>query len=797
MIRVHLLYSPENRDLADRLTADLGRAGLTFEHYTLLSDDKPGHLAARIAVIEGPVLWLLTDNFLKDPLCMAGIWRAYQALLGRGHLLTVVAPGRQPQADGSYRPVPTSFERAGEVIKYMNYWQEIFLKSTDRLRTAPLELREVYDREVEAYRLIANDVSELLSALRESGYVRWEALQADHYKLFFQRFGLVDRYPAYREIASLDVEAPPIPAAQTPPAGPFIPPPVLSGPLIPQPVEASGEKMAQEPVTESSPASLKPEAEAEASEVRIRQAIRDAWTWIEKGYPQRGLDMLRQLTEQHPQHAIAMAEYHRARAHFTEAEPLPERPVPEIASPQAQQEQKTEVPPPPEQELSAPSNGFAPTEADAYNAMGDNAAAKGDYLLAKYCWNRVAELDPAYPRVFRKLADLAIAHLEKENSDEVLSYIEEALAAEPNDAELHYRYALVLRDQMGQPERAYQLLDTVVALQPDWAEAWLTLAEVTHQSGNLQQAQELYQHACLLDPKLKSKERDAHFALPTEKISASSPSPTLSLQSAEEVAFSQPAQVLTVLITGATSGIGKATAEVFARHGHRLLLVGRRAERLADIRARFAQQYPHATVFELPLDIRDADAVMAHLTNLPEEWTEIDVLINNAGLAKGLAPIHEGNLEHWDAMIDTNIKGLLYVTRAVVPGMVQRRRGHIINVSSSAGKEVYPNGNVYCATKFAVEALTRGMRLDLHAYGIRVSQVSPGHTEDTEFALVRFDGDAERARIYEDFQPLKAADVAEAIYFIATRPPHVNVQDIWLYSTQQASAMLIDRSGRK
>jgi len=171
-------------------------------------------------------------------------------------------------------------------------------------------------------------------------------------------------------------------------------------------------------------------------------------------------------------------------------------------------------------------------------------------------------------------------------------------------------------------------------------------------------------------------------------------------------------------------------------------------------------------------------------------------LINNAGLAKGLAPIHEGDLAHWDAMIDTNIKGLLYVTRCIAPGMVARRKGHIINTGSSAGKEVYKNGNVYCATKFAVNALTQGMRIDLHEYNIRVSQVSPGHVEDTEFALTRFDGDAQRARIYDDFQPLKAVDVADAIYFMATRPMHVNVQDIWLYSTQQAASTVINRSGR-
>ena len=249
------------------------------------------------------------------------------------------------------------------------------------------------------------------------------------------------------------------------------------------------------------------------------------------------------------------------------------------------------------------------------------------------------------------------------------------------------------------------------------------------------------------------------------------------------------------MITGATSGIGRATAELFARHGHRLILTGRRAERLGAVKNELEQAY-RSDVLILPFDVRDQHTVQAVIDGLPEAWQEIDVLLNNAGLAKGLAPIHEGNLDHWETMIDTNIKGLLYVTRAVAPGMVKRRHGHIINIGSSAGKEVYPNGAVYCATKFAVDALTRAMRMDLYTHQIRVSQVSPGHVEETEFAITRFDGDAERANIYEGFQPLKASDVAETIYFIATRPAHVNIQDVYMFSSQQASAMLVDRSGR-
>jgi len=252
----------------------------------------------------------------------------------------------------------------------------------------------------------------------------------------------------------------------------------------------------------------------------------------------------------------------------------------------------------------------------------------------------------------------------------------------------------------------------------------------------------------------------------------------------------------TVLITGATSGIGRATAELFAKNGYRVIATGRRAERLDELAHFFKEKY-QADVLTLPFDVRNLEAVQAAIENLPTEWQEVDILINNAGLSRGLDPIHEGKIEDWETMIDTNIKGLLYLTRAIAPHMVKRRSGHIINVASSAGKEVYPGGNVYCATKFAVDALTKAMRIDLFTHNVRVSQVAPGHVEETEFASVRFDGDTERAaKVYENFQPLRASDVADVIYFIATRPAHVNVQDVLLFGTQQAGSTFIDRSGR-
>ena len=251
----------------------------------------------------------------------------------------------------------------------------------------------------------------------------------------------------------------------------------------------------------------------------------------------------------------------------------------------------------------------------------------------------------------------------------------------------------------------------------------------------------------------------------------------------------------TVLITGATSGIGKATAKLFAKNYYRLIITGRREDRLEEIKSKYSKKYG-VDIKTLAFDIRDHNACKKRLKSLNNGWKKIDILINNAGLASGFDPIHEGSLDDWEKMIDTNVKGLLYMTRLISPGMVERKSGHIINICSSAGHEVYPNGNVYCASKYAVDALTKSMRLDLHKYNIRVSQVSPGHVEETEFAKVRFHGDEEKAKIYDQFNPLRSRDVAEVIYFVASRPSHVNIQDVRMFGTQQASNAFFDRSGR-
>jgi 3-hydroxy acid dehydrogenase/malonic semialdehyde reductase len=243
------------------------------------------------------------------------------------------------------------------------------------------------------------------------------------------------------------------------------------------------------------------------------------------------------------------------------------------------------------------------------------------------------------------------------------------------------------------------------------------------------------------------------------------------------------------LITGATSGIGAACARLFAQQGYRLIMVGRRAELLEELANTLKSQH-HIEIQTLIADVREKQTITDVLESLPDDWKKVDVLINNAGLSQGLDPIDKGDTNDWDTMIDTNVKGLLYVTKVVSNWMIPKRSGHIINIGSIAGKEVYPNGNVYCATKHAVDALNKGMRMDLLQHNIKVTAINPGMVE-TEFSLVRFKGDEARAKnVYQGFDPLLAEDIADAIWFVVSRPAHVNINDMLIMPTAQASATM-------
>lgn len=496
-----------------------------------------------------------------------------------------------------------------------------------------------------------------------------------------------------------------------------------------------------------------------------------------------------------------------------------------------------------------------PNNLSAKFFLGELAEAERDYLTAKNYYEKVYEENPDFPNAAYKLGMLLVGHL-KEDPAEAANYFEKAYAQNLNNINALYQLGLLQGEELSQEAEAIKSLEEVLEKAPEHPFANYDLAIIYHNEGDRTTALQYYEQAAIVNPELKTLVNDQAFAIAKEEMEAARQEleeealevagAQVSALAVNEVAESsmiaeQAENLATVgvvapqnvvskapdsfefpfserentriiatptedvveknvlpikkqakiaLITGATSGIGKATATKLAAEGYQLILAGRRFSRLFQLKDQFEKEYD-ANVRLLPFDIKDANAVQSALAELEEEWQSIDILINNAGLAKGETAIHEGELGDWDSMIDTNIKGLLYVTREIAPYMVKRRKGQIINVCSLAGKEVYSNNAVYCATKHAVDALTKAMRLDLHKYNIRVSQVSPGYVEDTEFSMVKHDI-SEPSNL--NFTSINAQDVAEVIFFMATQPAHVNLQEIVMTGTQQATASIISNN---
>lgn len=948
MNRILLAYCRDNAPLAAEIDRKLSRIGIPFEHITDQEGAEQGYMANYLSGTPEPVLLLVTDNFLKSAGCMSGMLAALQTMMRDRRVVTVVADGVRRE-DGA--EVPTHFDRMVYALQYMNHWQSTWLELSDRHSHADGAAKEAMLDELNATRNIANEMGDLISALRESGHITYPEFESHEFAAFFQRFGLQHWHEQYKHITAQEAVPAETTLANMAPEDLELPTLQVSGDMAhsnghelptasvsmepdstaevadaphfdkmddllqhleqeeqpaevaipyhePETTDLPTLEPSPEPVTAITTEDVRSAASADAGdedvEAIVAQHINDAWFWLENGHTERGLELLSAALEQYPDNTALQASLEQARAQYEPAAAAtlassPSLPVAEV--------------------VPAVMPQLMNSEARSYELMGDMAMQKGDFLFAKYCWDRTVELESAYPGIYRKLGMMVTENL-REYRETGMQYLKKALAQNPADAEVHLALARVAL-QNNEPEAAEVYYRSAVAADPPLKTLdndLLFLPEYALQTQEKQEApvvvvtespQEeervaevvaalLQEEASTAWPIDAAPETiletpagampDAEFSdtgsgsgaenvhtpevsdsaavssingnaveteVPEEAPSFESemgmPLPSLPDQTGmpavttsemeipgpetapeghlapesvvnpmlqPESAAAEPQalpsaqapvpaqEVLTVLITGATSGIGLATAELFARNGHRLILTGRRVDRLSDLKRHFESE-TQTDVLMLPFDVRDLGAVRAALENLPEAWQTVDVLINNAGLAKGLAPIQEGELDHWETMIDTNIKGLLYVTRVVAPGMVRRRRGHIVNIGSIAGKEIYPSGNVYCASKAAVDALTRAMRLDLHAHNIRVSQISPGHVEETEFAVNRFDGDAERgAKVYENFQPLKASDVAEVIYFMVTRPAHVNIQDVVLYGTQQASATVIDRSGR-
>ncbi|MEZ4917597.1 MAG: SDR family oxidoreductase [Saprospiraceae bacterium] len=735
MKKITLAYHEANQKQTDELLLSMTPIGVEFELIKIQETDAPGTLAKHLETIKGPTMLFFSSNFFKSMACMGNFLNAFQIAKGKPSLVQVLAPGTELTPDGKTQTVDTHIDRMADAIQYMNFWQNKYLQCIEENRSLNEQERQKDSDRMDMIQSIANEVGETLNVVRDSLYFSWEQIKAGGFKLFLQQFDMLELHAQVIQ---------PKPQAPATPPEPVLPkeektlPPPPSGPVFFAPVEDKPEPPAPETPPPPPPPAPEEEQEGTYDEAEIQATIQDAWNWIENKQVERGIQVFQAAIDQYPEHQQLRTEYLLALSRHSRS--------PEMA------EKQLEI---------LHDSGLE--EAKSYDLMGEIAQAKGDYLFAKYCWDRVLQHNPNQKSIYRKLALLTVQHL-PDYQESAGEYLKAALQESPEDAQLQAYYQEI------------QKTPTVTE-------------ETTIQIQNEPEPQD--------EPEVEVPEEfpvDNIPAPPVQEIPA--PIDTKPQEISTPPAPPDQEVKKLILITGASSGIGRACAHAFAKAGYRLILTGRRANRLDQIKQDLEIKY-NAEIITRCFDVRDPEAVRKSLDSLPEGWQTPDILLNNAGLAKGLAPIHEGELDHWETMIDTNIKGLLYMTRFLSPGMVERRSGHIINVGSSAGKEVYPNGNVYCATKFAVDALSRAIRIDLHAHNIRVSQVSPGHVEETEFAITRFDGDENKARIYEDFKPLRASDVAETVLFIASQPAHVNIQDVYMFGTQQANSTTIDRTGRE
>lgn len=884
---IALAYCIDNVQLAEKIAQELTSVGHAPQHYYGSKSSPEKSLFEQLTNHSGPILLLVTDNFLRSAQCMVGGREFMQD--NREAVLPIVADGiRQDESRNTYA-VPTQFERISDIIQYINYWQDQYLDLRKQKRELEDEIDEVtFSEHLRSVRSISGETSEFLRLLRNTEHVTYEELEETHYEAVFRFVGDMSSWEKLRKARMARVmesvpaevvgsssnsnsirEEPPVDVRDIPGMDLLeeeeIP---EEDELVPDAPEAPENFVDtfQEEIVEEEPDDTNVPAESASLVAEILDTeeeeeeedpgpdpnyiLENLHDWVSGGQTEGAIRQLKDALEHYPDH-LAMR-YQLAHLLVQHEDDFGE----------ARRQLATLL-------------KYDSKHTGALFLSGELSEIEEDFEEAVGFYQDVAAIDNQFPEVHYRLG-LILSHQFEDTQDHAISEFRQAIAQDPDNADAHYQYGLLLNEHLKAPEAAGEQFRETLALQPNHPFAHYDLALIHHAQGEMDKARVAYLAAKQLNPELETPENDLAFGLgkasvmpEPEPVDLSEELPEPEVVSevivepevvsevivepepvAEEIAPEEPAVEMeipeviaatnhqdavierdalaalkenilrleemikardeeqekqklqrpgngkTVMITGATSGIGKATAELFASNGFRVIITGRRNDRLQEIEKDLQEEF-QTDIHALQFDVREVDAVDKAIGDLPEDWKNIDILINNAGKAKGLDPIHEGRLEHWEEMIDTNVKGLLYLTRAIAPSMVVRRQGQIINVCSTAGKEVYPNGNVYCATKHAVDALTQAMRLDLHQYNIRIGQVAPAHTEETEFAEVRFDGDKEKgAQVYEGFQPLTSRDVAEAIYFMATRPAHVNVQDVVLLGTQQASSTMIDRSGR-
>ena len=852
-------YNEADKFIAQEIKQSLEQVGITVN---LIPSNLPGgeYLFDRLKTNTGKSLILISNNFLKDSNSVYNAFDTCKNLMEQKRLLPVICPDLEI-LDGKVEKSATKIEKIGDMIKFMNYWQEKYLDIRKGLRKNNLNVNEqqLLSEKLNIVRPISSEMGEILRLLKVHKASYLEELRASSYSAIFN---LINNQTAHRQlkdglesglykaklaegillksksesvIESSDVKEEElvedmvnidsIPgmsllsgrssfenglnnSSESETSGHDLESPNEDQFIATESIDLEGsspihsddskhlskifeeETSPEDNILESNDSTLNPEEIASKNKANDFDEEDDDFDaddllkeFINKENEKFEADYLTQ--------AIKLFQEDKRDEAFN----LIEVGIKKTQSGYAAIKWIDFLIESDEQD-EAYAFALQALEEDSFNEqlvykIGMLELDRGRTAEAIQRFEKVLGLDPEFEDVYYTLAILLIDNVPNSET-RALKLLKRSIKFDNSNIDAQYRYALLLLEKFNEEGKGKKGLIKVLKRDPEHLFANYDLALFYHNKNEVEKALSYYIAAIENNEELQTPENDQAFGYSSGET-VDSPYQT---ETAEYYKNKQSANKGIVLVTGATSGIGKATAYEFASNGHNLIITGRRMDRLEDICKDLEHTFNIKTKI-LCFDVRSFDAVKEQLESLDDQWSKIDILVNNAGLARGLAPIHEGDIEHWETMIDTNIKGLLYMSRLISKQMVDRNHGHIINVCSTAGKETYPNGNVYCATKFAVDALTKAMRLDLYKFGIRVSQVSPAHVEETEFAKVRFDQDEEKAKIYNDFNPLKSSDVAETIYFISNRPPHVNIQDILVMGTQQAGSTFIDRSGRK
>ena len=803
-----------------------------------------------------PIYLIISDNFLRSYDCMKDGKSLLSEFYIPQELRPIISRGTYIQDNGPTQYVDTKFERVGDVIAYMNYWQEIYLQLKEESKQTGVKSKKLVE-----HKKIANEIGDFLGILRTSAYLDFEEESKKGFQTILDRFGvlpsmvttftetentqddsldqnkldkleearqlleeeekedrkrqlelineanLVDKVIAYKEKSSIfkngshenDLEEDDM---------------------------ARLDRMADEIEQQQKDSRLKPYAELIKEDQKMMELLGNKLEAEEKDdildseeNPEEMIDVETGITdvENLDKPNTDFEDYFHQPKESIETEKDTIQNIKQLVKNNkvdlALEELKKLIQSNPNNldlqyqfakiMVNDKGDHYKATQileqileqdneyVKAYHLLAQIAENHQDFLLAKSYYEKVINLDKKFPNIHFKIGSILTTHFPNQEESAV-KYFKKAIALDPRSAESFYQLGLIKAQQEGKYKKALKKFRKCLKIKPLHPFASFEMAKLYAAAGKSDKAKSIYKSAVKINAQLDAPKFRDQLGLQKKKKE----SDIFDIIDKEQKIVRNNNQLdETVLITGATSGIGKATAILFAQKGYRLIITGRRTDRLQLLKKELKKSYS-IEVKTLQFDVRDLEDAKKMIASLSDSWSNIDILINNAGLALGLSPIHEGDITHWQTMIDTNIKGLLYMTRAIAPAMVKRKSGHIINICSTAGKEVYPNGNVYCATKHAVDALTKAMRVDLYKHTIKVSQISPAHVEETEFSLVRFDGDQDKSKIYEDFNPLKASDVADAIYYIINRPAHVNIQDVVMMGTQQANSNNINRIGR-